>query len=80
MLSTLSLKKQDVKTVVDRYLLTLYADKFERLLNSVDSTTRDMIRKNKQLNEFYDLFLDFILDVNQHLEKSNAQEQIKKLD
>lgn len=60
----------------DRFFLTQYADKFERFLSSVDDNTRHIIRNNKQLNELYDLFLDYILDCNQHLEKDN----IKKLD
>jgi len=60
----------------DRLFLTQYADKFERFLLTVDDNTRHIIRNNKQLNELYDLFLDYILDCNQYLEKDN----IKKLD
>ena len=56
----------------DRLFITQNADKFERYLATLDDNTRQLIRNNKQLNNFYDLFLDFILDSNQHLEKNDA--------
>jgi hypothetical protein len=61
----------------DRLFIAQQADKFERYLATIDNDTRHIIRKNKQLNDFYDLFLDFILDSNQHLEKNDAEETIK---
>ena len=57
----------------DRVFIAQCADKFERHLAALDNNTREIIRNNKQLNEFYDLFLDFILDSNQHLEKNEVQ-------
>lgn len=57
-----------------------YADKFERHLAGLNDYTREIIRNSKQLNEFYDLFLDFILDSNQHLERRAAQERIKEVE
>jgi len=64
----------------DRLFIAQQADKFERYLASIDANTRDIIRKNEHLNNFYDLFLDFILDSNQHLEKNDAQEYTSKTD
>jgi hypothetical protein len=73
----LNTKIQNINTMKDRLFIAQQADKFERYLATIDSDTRHVIRKNKQLNDFYDLFLDFILDSNQHLEKNDAEEVIK---
>ena len=70
----------EINEMKDRLFIAQYADKFERYLASIDDNTRQLIRNNKQLNNFYDLFLDFILDSNQHLEKNDAQEYTSKLD
>ena len=64
----------------DRLFIAQQADKFERYLASIDDSTRDIIRKNEHLNNFYDLFLDFILDSNQHLERNDSQEYTSKTD
>jgi hypothetical protein len=66
----------EINEMKDRLFIAQYADKFERYLTSFDNNTRQLIRSNKQLNDFYDLFLDFILDSNQHLEKNDAKEYI----
>ena len=60
--------------VTDRYFLANQVDRFEQFLATVNSDTRTAIRKNDQLNELYDLFLDFILDSNQHLNQCEAKE------
>ena len=62
----------EINEMKDRLFITQNADKFERYLATLDDNTRQLIRNNKQLNNFYDLFLDFILDSNQHLEKNDA--------
>jgi len=64
----------------DRYFLASQADRFERFLATINNDTRAIIRKNNQLNELYDLFLDFILDANQHLDKSEAKELTKNIE
>ena len=66
----------EINEMKDRLFITQNADKFERYLATLDDNTRQLIRNNKQLNNFYDLFLDFILDSNQHLEKNDAKEYI----
>ena len=71
---------QKINTMKDRLFIAQQADKFERYLAMLDDDTRHIIRKNKQLNDLYDLFLDFILDSNQHLELSNAAECVKQLE
>jgi len=76
----LNISKDEVNIMKDRLFIAQQADKFERYLASIDANTRDIIRKNEQLNNFYDLFLDFILDSNQHLEKNDAQEYTSKTD
>ena len=71
-------KIQIINAMKDRLFIAQQADKFERYLAIIDNDTRHIIGKNKQLNEFYDLFLDFILDSNQHLEKNDAEEVTEK--
>jgi hypothetical protein len=70
----------ETNNMKDRLFIAHQADKFERFLTSIDTDTRKLIRNNKELNNFYDLFLDFILDSNQHLEKNDAQEYTSKID
>jgi len=69
-----------VSEITNRVFIAHQADKFERFLKSLNENTRHTIRSNKQLNELYDLFLDFIIDSNQHLEVSDIKEQENKLD
>jgi len=76
----LNITKDEINIMNDRLFIAQQADKFERYLASIDANTRDIIRKNEYLNNFYDLFLDFILDSNQHLEKNDAQEYTSKTD
>jgi len=71
---------ENITAMKDRMFIAQYADKFERHLTTLNDYTREIIRNNKQLNEFYDLFLDFILDSNQHLERKAAQERIKEVE
>jgi hypothetical protein len=71
---------ENITAMKDRMFIAQYADKFERHLAALNDNTREIIRNNKQLNEFYDLFLDFILDSNQHLERKAAQERIQEVE
>jgi len=71
---------ENITAMKDRMFIAQYADKFERHLTTLNDYTREIIRNNKQLNEFYDLFLDFILDSNQHLERKAAQERIQEVE
>ena len=41
----------------------------------MDNTTKHIIRNNKQLNELYDLFLDYIIDSSQLLDRMDARER-----
>jgi hypothetical protein len=76
----LNTEMEDITAMKDRMFIAQYADKFERHLATLNDYTREIIRNNKQLNEFYDLFLDFILDSNQHLERKAAQERIQEVE
>lgn len=71
---------ENITAMKDRMFIAQYADKFERHLATLNDYTREIIRNNKQLNEFYDLFLDFILDSNQHLERKAAQERTQEVE
>lgn len=64
----------------DRYFILSYSNKFERYLNELDDLTKSLIRKNAKLNELYDLFLDYIIDSNKHLELIDAKNAVKEID
>ncbi|NBW57080.1 hypothetical protein EBR43_04715 [bacterium] len=63
----------------DRYFILNYSNKFERCLNELDDNTKHLIRKNNKLSDLYDLFLDFIIDSNKHLDLIDAKEATKEL-
>lgn len=64
----------------DRYFILNYANKFERYLNELDDSTKTLIRKNSKLNDLYDLFLDYIIDSNKHLDLIDAKNAEKDID
>lgn len=64
----------------DRYFILSYSNKFERYLNELDDSTKQIIRKNNKLNDLYDLFLDFIIDSNKHLELIDTKERVKEIE
>jgi hypothetical protein len=57
-----------IQEVSDSLLMAKFNVEFNKFLHSLDDSTRQIIRKNKKLNEMYDLFLDFIIDTSQHLD------------
>lgn len=67
----MSALKEEIKPFVDRLFIAQYHQQFNNLLNSLDNTSKHIIKGNKQLNQMYDLFLDYIID---------SGEQLKKLD
>jgi len=64
-----------IKEIKDEFILSKYNVDFTKFLHSLDDSTKHIIRKNKQLNEMYDLFLDFIIDSSQHLDYKEAKRQ-----
>ena len=72
--------KEDVLDVIDRCFITRYNSLFSSFLQKLSPHTRDLIRKNKELDELFDLFLDFILDSSQHLDYKQAKEAEKNID
>jgi len=46
------------------------AHQFELHLQQLDDHAKHMIQSNQQLNNLYDLFLDFIIDAHQHVQKN----------
>jgi len=74
-----SVIKEEVKQVLDNCFITKYSNLFSKFLQELSPSTRDVIRKNKELNEMFDLFLDFILDSSQHLDYVQAKEQEKEI-
>lgn len=67
----MSALKEEIKPLVDRLFIAQYHQQFNNFLSSLDNTSKHIIRNNKQLNQMYDLFLDYIID---------SGEQLKKLD
>jgi hypothetical protein len=45
----------------------------------LDDSTKTVIRKNSKLNDLYDLFLDYIIDSNQHLDLVDAKTAAKDI-
>lgn len=68
---------KELRNTTSRLFITRYSELFNRHLARLDDSTKHIIRNNKQLNELYDLFLDFIIDSSQHLDYTNAKEQEK---
>jgi len=68
-----------IKEIRDEMLLTKYNIDFTKFLNTLDDSTKHIIRKNKKLNEMYDLFLDFIIDSSQHLDYKEAKKAEKDM-
>ena len=64
-----TISKQDVQKVDDHFFIASHNVKFYKLLNEFDDSTKHIIRNNKQLNEMYDLFLDFIIDSSTFLDR-----------
>ena len=71
--------KEDVTDVIDRCFITKYNNLFSTFLQKLSPHTRDLIRKNKELDELFDMFLDFILDSSQHLDYKEAKEKESEL-
>lgn len=68
-----------MKGLSSSFFISKYSAMFEKKLNELDDTTKHIIKKNKQLNEVYDLFLDFIIDSSQHLELVEAKNIAKEI-
>jgi len=60
--------------------LTEHNEKFQRFLAKLDNNSRHIIRNNKQLNELYDLFLDFIIDSSKVLDNMEYKALKKNID
>jgi len=72
--------KQDIQDVVEGCLLTRYSNLFSSYLQKLSPSTRETIRHNKELNELYDLFLDFTIDASQHLDYIYAKKTEKEIE
>ena len=70
---------EDLKNISTRLFLLQHIEKFNKYLAGLDNTSKHIIRNNKQLNELYDLFLDFIIDSSQHLDYIEAKEKENEL-
>jgi len=65
------------KEIKDELLITEYNVKFSKMLHSISDSTKSVIRKSKELNDLYDLFLDFIIDNSQKLDYKEAKKKEK---
>jgi hypothetical protein len=71
---------KELKNMTSRLFITRYSELFNKQLASLNDSSKHIIRKNKQLNELYDLFLDFIIDSSQHLDYTTAKEQEENME
>jgi hypothetical protein len=58
---------KEVAGTVDRLFISQYNALFNEYLTKVEPHTRELVRRNKELNELYDIILDFIIDSSHHL-------------
>ncbi|NBW58377.1 hypothetical protein EBR43_11515 [bacterium] len=66
-------EKESVRTTTYRLFMVQYHEHFNHFLHLLDDSTKHLIRNNKQLNNMYDLFLDFVLDSGQLLESGEKK-------
>ena len=69
---------EHIQKTIEDSLLVRYNALFHNYLQTISPQTREQIRKNKELDMMFDLFLDFILDSSQHLEENNKLTAAKK--
>ncbi|NBP02177.1 MAG: hypothetical protein EBU90_19030 [Proteobacteria bacterium] len=70
---------REIYQLTDRLFISQYQALFNKYLSQLDDNTKHIIRNNRQLNNLYDLFLDFIIDSSQHLDYINAREEARKI-
>jgi hypothetical protein len=68
-----------IEELTNRLFIARYSTLFNEHLARLDDSTKHLIRNSKQLNALYDLFLDFIIDSNQHLEYNDIKKQAKEV-
>ena len=66
--------------IVSNLFISQYIAKFNMLLGSFSESSKHIIKNNKQLNEMYDLFLDFMIDGSQHLDYQQVKSLEKDID
>lgn len=72
--------KKDVQDVVEQCFLSRYSNLFNNYLQKLSPSTREQIRNNKELNDLFDLFLDFTIDASQHLDYISAKRSEKEVE
>jgi len=60
--------------VLCKLFVTKYSEMFYKQLNNISSNTKLVIHNNKELDQLYDLFLDFIIDSRQYLDYNRNNE------
>lgn len=72
-LNTTDTLKTLPSTITSKLFILQYSELFNRKLSSFSESTKHIIKNNKELNDLYDLFLDFIIDSSQYLEYTKAE-------
>lgn len=62
-------EKEEIKDLSAKLFIAQYAMAFNHCLNSFDDSAKHLIKKHKQLEGMYDLFLDFCIDSNNFIKK-----------
>jgi hypothetical protein len=65
---TITSEQEAILATKYRLFIVQYHEHFNHFLHLLDDSTKHLIRNNRQLNDMYDLFLDFVLDSGQILE------------
>lgn len=69
----------ELRNTSSRLFISRYSSLFNKFLAGLSNPTKEIIKRNKELNDLYDLFLDFIIDSSQHLDYNDAKEQEKNV-
>jgi len=62
------------KDIYARLFISEQNQKFQSFLDLLNEDTRHIIKKNKQLNELFDIFLDYIIDSGKILDYIDSKE------
>lgn len=76
-----SLEQKEIASqlVLSKLFITKYSEMFYNQLNNISSNTKLVIHNNKELDQLYDLFLDFIIDSRQYLDYNKNYESSNRV-
>lgn len=65
--------------IESRLFIAKYSETFHSKLDNISDCTKHLIKNHKELNDLYDLFLDFIIDSRQYLDYNRNNESTDRV-